>query len=149
MLATVESYKDRRSPHPPRRSFFCVCKVVLVFVCNQPLIPVRRIVPSSPDLVVQGTTELRHDGVLGSTHGPGPMLIISTDALWHLLEQALRREAACTAGSWYVPRANGDKPQNAVPTSRARRPERAQMLALTGRRRAPGALAPQEDDPGR
>ena len=26
--------------------------------------------------------ELRIDGVLGSTHGPGPMLIIPTDALW-------------------------------------------------------------------
>src|SRR5215204_833560 len=46
---------------------FYVCKVVLVFVGKQPLIPVRRIVPSSPDLVVQGTTELRHDGVLRSS----------------------------------------------------------------------------------
>src|SRR5215211_2400313 len=37
--------------HPPRRSFSYVCKVVLVFVGTQPLIPLRRIVPSSPDLV--------------------------------------------------------------------------------------------------
>src|SRR5215218_1642637 len=46
---------------------FYVCKVVLVFLGKQPLIPVRRIVASSPDLVVQGTTELRLNGVLGST----------------------------------------------------------------------------------
>jgi hypothetical protein len=46
---------------------FYVCKVVLLFVGKQPLIPVRRVVPSSPDLVVRGTTELRHDGVLGSS----------------------------------------------------------------------------------
>jgi hypothetical protein len=42
-------------------------KVVLVWVGKQPLIPLRRIVPSFPDLVVQGTTELRHNGVLGSS----------------------------------------------------------------------------------
>src|SRR5829696_4772132 len=77
------------------------------------------------------------------------MLILPTDALWALLEQTLRREATGTAGSWYVPRANADKPPNAVPTSGGRRPECAEMLALTGRRRAPGAPAPQQDDPGR
>src|SRR5215207_105140 len=49
---------------------------------------------------------------------------------------------------WHVPRANADKPPNAVPTSGGRRPERAEMLALTGRR-APGTPAPQQDDPGR
>ena len=41
---------------------------MLVFVGKQPLIPLRRIVASFPDLVVQGTTELRHNGVLGSSH---------------------------------------------------------------------------------
>jgi hypothetical protein len=49
---------------------FYVCKVVLVFVGKQPLIPVRRIVPSSPDLVIRGTTELRHNGVLRSSQAP-------------------------------------------------------------------------------
>jgi hypothetical protein len=51
----VNKEKDRRSPHPPRRSFsiyFYLCKVVLVFVGKQPLIPLRRIVPSSPGLMV-------------------------------------------------------------------------------------------------
>src|SRR5215207_7251878 len=43
--------------------------------------------------------ELPLYGVLGSTHGPGPMLIIPTeDALCSLLEQALRREAMGAAG---------------------------------------------------
>ena len=40
-----------------------------------------------------------HDGVLGSTHGKGPMLILPTAALWALLERALRREAKGAAGS--------------------------------------------------
>src|SRR5829696_5741507 len=43
--------------------------------------------------------ELRRDRVLGSTHGPGPMLILPTNALWALLDQALRTEATGTAGS--------------------------------------------------
>ena len=46
---------------------FYVCKLVLVFVGKQPLIPVRRIVLSSPGLVVQGSTEVRRHGVLRSS----------------------------------------------------------------------------------
>jgi hypothetical protein len=68
----VENYEDRRSPHPPRRSFSYACKVVPVFVGEQPLIPVRRIVPSSPGLEVQGTTELRRNGVLRSSQRSEP-----------------------------------------------------------------------------
>ena len=49
---------------------FYVCKVVLVFVGKLPLIPVKRIVPSSPGLVVQGSIELRRHGVLRSTQLP-------------------------------------------------------------------------------
>src|SRR5215210_3700352 len=48
----------------------------------------------------------------------------------------------------YVPRGHAGKPRSALPTSEGRRPKRAVMLALTGRR-APGAPATQEDDPGR
>ena len=59
---------------------FYVCKVVLLFVRKQPLIPVRRIAPSFPGLVVQGSTEVRRHGVLGSSahkkRGAGP-------GLWH------------------------------------------------------------------
>src|SRR5215211_3413267 len=49
---------------------------------------------------------------------------------------------------WHVPRANADKPPNAVPQAEAACrgvPKRS----LTARRRAPGAPTPQEDDPGR
>src|SRR5215217_5975602 len=53
----------------------------------------------SPQCLEGKFCELRGDGVLGSTYGPGPMLIIPTDALWALLEQALRREATGAAGS--------------------------------------------------
>ena len=53
----------------------------------------------SPECRDADYCELRVDGILGSTHGPGPMLPIPTDALSALLERALRREAAPTAGS--------------------------------------------------
>ena len=46
---------------------FYVYKLVLVFVGKLPLIPIKRIVPSSPGLVVQGSTELRRHGVLRSS----------------------------------------------------------------------------------
>ena len=95
--------------------------------------------PYSPECVEGKFCELCRDGVLRSTHGPGPMLAIPTDALWALLEQPLRTEAAPTAGSATF--------REQMLTSVGRRPERAHLLALTGRR-APGALAPQEDDPG-
>src|SRR5215217_8558717 len=92
--------------------------------------------------------ELRFDGVLGSTHGPGARLIIPTDAFWALLEQALRREATGAAGSGTF--------REQMLTSRempCRQAEAAgrEVLkrSLTGRRRAPGVPAPQEDDPGR
>jgi hypothetical protein len=92
--------------------------------------------------------ELRLNGVLGSTHGPGPMLIIPTDALWALLERALRREATGAAGS--------DTLREQMLTSRempCRQAEAADRgvpkRSLTGRRRAPGVRAPQKDDPGR
>src|SRR5215211_3982294 len=92
--------------------------------------------------------ELRRDGVLGSTHGPCPMLLIPTDALWALLERALRREATGAVGS--------DTFREQMLTSRewpCRQAEAADRSvskrSLTGRRRAPGAPAPQEDDPGR
>src|SRR5829696_6469187 len=92
--------------------------------------------------------ELRRDGVIGSTHGPGPMLILSTDALWALLERALRREAAGAAGSGTF--------REQMLTSRQMPCRQAEAAgrgvpkrSLRGRRRAPGAPAPQEDDPGR
>src|SRR5215217_8567616 len=53
----------------------------------------------SPSCVEGRFCELRIDGVLGSTHGPGARLIIPTDAFWALLERALRREATGAAGS--------------------------------------------------
>ena len=53
----------------------------------------------SPECVEGEFYEVRLYRVLGSTHGPGPMLIIPTDALWALLEQALRIETTGTAGS--------------------------------------------------
>jgi hypothetical protein len=46
----------------------------------------------------------------------------------------------------YVPRANTDKRRSAVPTSGGRS---VPKCLLTARRRAPGAPAPQQDDPGR
>src|SRR5215207_873187 len=95
-----------------------------------------------------GQTELRIDGVLGSTHGPGPMLIIPTDALWALLEQALRREATGTAGSGAFRKQmlrSREMPYRQAEAADRGVPKRS----LTGRRRAPGAPTPQEDDPGR
>src|SRR5215217_1903623 len=50
---------------------------------------------------------------------------------------------------WHIPRANADKPPNAVPASGGLKGRGVQKRSLTGRRRAPGAPAPQEDDPGR
>ena len=43
--------------------------------------------------------KVRLHGVLGSTHGPAPMLKIPTDVSCALLEQALRAEATGAAGS--------------------------------------------------
>src|SRR5215216_6924682 len=87
-------------------------------------------------------------GVLGSTHGPGPMLIIPTDALWALLEQALRREATGTAGSGAFRKQmlrSREMPYRQAEAADRGVPKRS----LTGRRRAPGAPTSQEDDPGR
>src|SRR5215213_1725698 len=50
---------------------------------------------------------------------------------------------------WHIPRANADKPPNAVPASGGLKGRGVPKRSLTGRRRAPGAPAPQEDDPGR
>src|SRR5215216_6191961 len=86
-------------------------------------------------------------GVLGSTHGPGPMLIIPTDALWALLERALRREATAAAGSSTFREqmlTRGQMPGRQAQAAGRGMPKRS----LTGRCRAPGAPAPQEDDPG-
>jgi hypothetical protein len=65
----AELYGPSFSPSSPAVLFY-VCKVVLVFVGKLPLIPVKRIVPSSPGLVVQGSIELRRHGVLRSTQLP-------------------------------------------------------------------------------
>jgi hypothetical protein len=75
-----------------------------------------------------------------------------------LLEQALRTEAAGTAGSAAfreqmltseARRAErAHKAPSAVPTSGGPKGLSVLKCSLTGRRRAPGALAPQEDDPG-
>jgi hypothetical protein len=46
---------------------------------------------------------------------------------------------------WHVPRANADKPPNAVPPSGGRRPGSAETLANG----SPGPPSPQQDDPGR
>src|SRR5215217_345516 len=50
---------------------------------------------------------------------------------------------------WHVPRATADKPRNAVPTSGGLKGRSVPKCSLTGRRRAPGAPAPQQDNPGR
>src|SRR5215211_2162213 len=50
---------------------------------------------------------------------------------------------------WHVPRANADKPPNAVPASAGLRGRGVPKRSLTGRCRVPGAPAPQQDDPGR
>src|SRR5918992_5248493 len=49
---------------------------------------------------------------------------------------------------WHVPRANADKPPNAVPPSGGLKGRSVPKRSLTSRRRAPGAPAPQQDDPG-
>jgi hypothetical protein len=92
--------------------------------------------------------ELRFNGVLGSTRGLGARLIIPTDALWALLERALWREATGVAGSGTF--------REQVLTSRQMPCRQAEAEGrgvpkrfLTGRRWAPGAPAPQEDDLGR
>jgi hypothetical protein len=80
-------------------------------------------------------------------HGPGAQLIIPTDALWVLPERALRREATGVAGSGTFREQMLTSRQMPCPQAEAACrdvPERS----LTGRR-APGAPAPQEDDPGR
>src|SRR5215208_7701765 len=102
----------------------------------------------SPDFRELGFCELRIDGVLGSTHGPGPMLILPRDALWALLERALRREATAAAGSNTFREQMLTSPEMPCPQAEAAGrgvPKRS----LTGSRRAPGAPASQEDDPGR
>src|SRR5215216_292431 len=48
---------------------------------------------------------------------------------------------------WHVPRANAEKPPNAVPASGGRRPGRAETLANGSP--GPWRPPPQEDDPGR
>src|SRR5829696_5773716 len=50
---------------------------------------------------------------------------------------------------WHVPRANADKPANAVPASGGLKGRGVPKRSLTGRRRAPAAPPPQQDDPGR
>src|SRR5215207_6542635 len=50
---------------------------------------------------------------------------------------------------WHVPRANAEKPPNAVPASGGLRGRGVPKRSLTGSRRVPGAPAPQQDDPGR
>src|SRR5215203_146547 len=50
---------------------------------------------------------------------------------------------------WHIPRANADKPPNAVPASGGLKGRGVPKRSLTGRRRAPGAPPPQQDDPGR
>jgi hypothetical protein len=83
------------------------------------------------------------NGVLGSTHGPGPMLIIPTDGLW-----ALRREATGVAGSdTFRGQMLKSRQMPCRPAEAAGRGVLKCLLA--GSRRAPGAPAPQEDDPGR
>jgi hypothetical protein len=93
--------------------------------------------------------EVRRHGVLGSTHGPGPVLIIPTNALWALLERALRREAKGASGSSSTFR----KRMLTSPQMLCRLAEAANRgvpkCSLTGCRRAPGAHSPQQDDPGR
>src|SRR5215218_1239459 len=49
---------------------------------------------------------------------------------------------------WHVPRANAEKPPNAVPPSGGLRGRGVPKRSLTGSR-PPSASAPQEDDPGR
>src|SRR5919112_6659655 len=49
---------------------------------------------------------------------------------------------------WHVPRANADKPPNAVPASGCLKGRSVPKHSLTARL-APGATAPQQDDPGR
>src|ERR687897_1903983 len=50
---------------------------------------------------------------------------------------------------WHLPRANADKPPNAVPTNGGLKGRSVPKRSLTARRRASGAPAPQQDDPGR
>src|SRR5918992_222663 len=50
---------------------------------------------------------------------------------------------------WHVPRAKADKPPNAVPASGGLKGRSVPKRSLTARRLAPGATAPQQDDPGR
>jgi len=56
--------------------------------------------PTSPKLVESGFCELlRLDGILGSTHGPGPMLIEPTGTHYKLSLSRLSGEAKGAAGS--------------------------------------------------
>ncbi len=82
-------------------------------------------------------------GVLGSTHGLGPRLKIPTDALW-----ALRREATGAAGFSTFREQMLISRQMLCRQAQAAGPG-VRKRSLTGRRRALGDLAPQEDDPGR
>src|SRR5919112_3673534 len=94
-------------------------------------------------------SRLRLNGVLGSTHGPGPMLIKPTGALYGLSWSRLSPRGYGWRRIWHVPRANADKPPNAVPAaSGGRRPGRTETLA-NGSPPGPCRPAPQEDDPGR
>jgi hypothetical protein len=75
------------------------------------------------------------------------MLIIPTDVLWGLLEQALQTEATGTAGFSTFP--EDMLTSREVPCRQAEAAGRSTPKWLLTGRRAPGAPAPQEDDPGR
>src|SRR5215218_2627112 len=93
-------------------------------------------------------SEVRIQGILGSTHGLGALLIILTNALWALLERALRREAAGVAGSGTFPEQMLRGRQ--MPCRQTQAAGRGvAKRSLTARRSAPGTPAPQQDDPGR
>src|SRR5919112_1615350 len=95
-------------------------------------------------------TEVPRGRVLRSTHGPRPVLILPTNALWALLEQALRREATGAAGSSSTFReqllTRGQMP---CPQAEALKVGAWKKRSLTTRRRALDATTPQQDDPGR
>jgi hypothetical protein len=77
------------------------------------------------------------------------MLIIPTDALWTLLERVLRREATGAAGGSSTFRKQMLTSRQ-MPCWQVEAAGRGVLkCSLTGRRPAPGAPAPQEDDPGR
>src|SRR5919112_3672210 len=95
-------------------------------------------------------TEVPRGRVLRSTHGPRPVLILPTNALWALLEQALRREATGAAGSSSTFREQMlTRGQMPCPQAEALKAGAWKKRSLTTRRRALDATTPQQDDPGR